>query len=430
MEERSGMAKLAHLKVSVLFQAVQPPLIDGVRKPMKPGGYSDSGADIASTLRKRGIHVITPASNPSEEKVLDWVFPDTSQGILEAISKGANVLWTNTILFNDHPITKFADQGIQIVGQHWETTQKYDDKWVTNEELRAAGLNVVPSVLISAKKSFTISPTSSTNGSSLHEQPSGEIELKNGSDSTRLAPRVICWASVSREGLSETGLVFPLVVKPVRGRGSQGVFKVDDFESLKTQISHLLAETEIVEGQNISVYGEDFIVEQFMAGQEVTVTVMPPGDYQFGALEGVQTKSSYWCLPIIKRFNHIDRIAPYNGTVAVTSNSSLLDEREGRDKRFEVLCKDCEVAASLVQAKAPIRIDCRSSVLVGESPHEQSDGPFYLFDLNMKPNMTGPGRPGRETQDSLCAMAARGTTIRWDFGDFLLNMLSQHWLAK
>ena len=35
--------------IVVLYQAIQAPVIDGVRKPMKPGGYSDSGADIAYT---------------------------------------------------------------------------------------------------------------------------------------------------------------------------------------------------------------------------------------------------------------------------------------------------------------------------------------------------------------------------------------------
>ena len=44
-------------------------------------------------------------------------------------------------------------------------------------------------------------------------------------------------------------------------------------------------------------------------------------------------------------------------------------------------------------------------------------GPFKLFDLNMKPNMTGPGRPGRDDQDSLVCMAA--AAHGWSFQDLL-----------
>jgi hypothetical protein len=50
-----------------------------------------------------------------------------------------------------------------------------------------------------------------------------------------------------------------------------------------------------------------------------------------------------------------------------------------------------------------------------------------MFDLNMKPNMTGAGRPGREDQDSLSCMAAR--EIGWSYGDLLVNMLRQAWAA-
>ena len=38
---------------------------------------------------------------------------------------------------------------------------------------------------------------------------------------------------------------------------------------------------------------------------------------------------------------------------------------------------------------------------------------FYEIFVNMKPNMTGPGRPGRDDQDSLVGIAVR--SIGWDF---------------
>lgn len=42
----------------------EPPVADGIKKPMKKGGYSDSGADIAYCLKKNGENVILPCKNP------------------------------------------------------------------------------------------------------------------------------------------------------------------------------------------------------------------------------------------------------------------------------------------------------------------------------------------------------------------------------
>lgn len=39
------------IKLAVLFQALPPPIFNNVIKPTKPGGYSDSGADIAFNLK-------------------------------------------------------------------------------------------------------------------------------------------------------------------------------------------------------------------------------------------------------------------------------------------------------------------------------------------------------------------------------------------
>ena len=49
-------------KTAILYQAKLPPIKDGIQKPMKPGGYSDSGADIAYELAKNGIGIVTPRS--------------------------------------------------------------------------------------------------------------------------------------------------------------------------------------------------------------------------------------------------------------------------------------------------------------------------------------------------------------------------------
>jgi D-alanine-D-alanine ligase len=53
------------------------------------------------------------------------------------------------------------------------------------------------------------------------------------------------------------------------------------------------------------------------------------------------------------------------------------------------------------------------------------NGAWKLFDLNMQPNLTGPGRPGREEQDSLVAIAAGA--IGWSYVDLLKNLLEQAW---
>lgn len=52
------------MKLAILYQQSEPPAKDGIRKPMKPGGYSDSGADIAYCLKSDGEEVITPVENP------------------------------------------------------------------------------------------------------------------------------------------------------------------------------------------------------------------------------------------------------------------------------------------------------------------------------------------------------------------------------
>lgn len=40
------------MKIAVLYQKFALPAVNGILKPMKPGGYSDSGADIAYCLLK------------------------------------------------------------------------------------------------------------------------------------------------------------------------------------------------------------------------------------------------------------------------------------------------------------------------------------------------------------------------------------------
>jgi D-alanine-D-alanine ligase len=357
-------------RVSVLYQALEPPVIDGIRKPKKPGGYSDSGADIAYALRNAGVDVVTPVASPEPAQDLDWVFPDTIEGIDQALAHGATALWANTILFEGHPLEAVIDRGIQVVGPAPALVHRFDDKWVTNELLRVEGCPVAPSVLVSAPN-----------------EPATGLGLDH------LTP----------DSLSQAGVELPVVVKPVRGRGSEAVQKIDSLEDLRRALTELF-EASLPDGS--SRYGTKAIVETYLSGTEVTVTVMPPGRYRFDG--HVTERTDHWALPIVERFNHIDGIAPYNGVVAVTRNSRLVSHEDSHQSELRA---QCERAGAIIGSTAPIRIDCRAA----------DGGSYLLFDVNLKPNMTGPGRPGRDDQDSLSLIAASG--VGWGFEELLLNML-------
>jgi len=84
----------------------------------------------------------------------------------------------------------------------------------------------------------------------------------------------------------QADLRYPVVGKPVRGRGSHGVRVCRSEEELIEHCRDLL-------GEDVSV-----IVEDFLAGQEVTVTVMPPLP--------ATGQDGYWAMPVVERFNHAE----------------------------------------------------------------------------------------------------------------------------
>ncbi len=325
---------------------------------MKPGGYSDSGADIAYELQKNQIEVITPVEDPNIHIDKDWVFPDTEAGIQQALSKGANTFWLNTILYKGHVTENFFDGQIAWIGQNPNRVELYDDKFHTNELLRQ------------------------------HQIPIPKTELIVVKDMGNYNPKI----------------TFPVVLKPIRGRGSQGISLVENSSELDQTLKHFFSS---------DLYGNSAYVEQYLSGQEITITVMPPGTYSVENNKKEFTRP--WCLPAVKRFNHINGIAPYSGVVAVTDNSSVLDDDELQSDSILEVYRHCEKAAELVGIKAPIRIDCRAD----------TQGNYLLFDLNMKPNMTGPSRAHRINQDSLTLLAAR--KIGWNYYDLLKNILDQRW---
>ncbi|KXH52123.1 hypothetical protein CNYM01_00454 [Colletotrichum nymphaeae SA-01] len=344
-------------RVAVFYQAIDPPIINGVRKPMKPGGYRDSGADIAFNLQaSKSVNAITPASTPSPENDTEWCFPDTEEGIQDAVNKGATHLWANTILFASHPLQtstslRSVQNTLKVVGHGPLVVEKYDDKEYVNDLLRQIGGFTMPC-------SWTI-----------HSDPAVATKIE------------------------QLELPFPVVAKPIRGRGSHGVRVCQTLEDLTAHSKVLFQESPSI------------MLEEYLSGEEATITVMPPNG----------EKKDYWSLPIVTRFNHQDGIAPYNGVVAVTANSRVITAKEEVDPAYGQIARECEAAARVLGVAAPIRIDVRR---FSETPGSD----FALFDVNMKPNMTGPGRPGRDDQASLTLLAAEA--LGWDYPELLRQVLN------
>ena len=338
------------MNCAVLYQLKEPPERNGLRKPMKKGGYSDSGADIAFTLKEAGVKVITPVDEPKETEDFDWVFPDDREGILSAIEKGADTFWLNTVLYDGHPIEEFIEKGFYIVGQKPSDVNKYDDKYYTNQKLLNFGLQVVKDEIVDMNTNIDID--------------------------------------------------FPIVIKPIIGRGSQGVFVIKNDKEYKNKCKELIEQ---------KIYGEKLMIEPYLNNREVTISVLLPGKYIINGKTIV--KDDYWCLPVVERFNHVDGISPYNGVVAVTENSKAIHN----DNKLERLCKECAKAAKLLKVKSLIRIDCR----------QDDNGDYYIFDFNMKPNMTGSGRKNRQNQDCLTMISSRA--MGWEYKDLLLSILSTKW---
>lgn len=283
-------------------------------------GYQDSGADIAYTLRQKGISILTPQSNPDPLVQEGWCFSDTTSGIVDALERGATHLWANTILFASHPLQIASEldpweSQVYVVGQPPKLVENFDDKAYLNGKLRELGGFTLPREWLVTKSE------------------SGLDDLDN------------VLKSITR---------YPIVAKPVRGRGSYGVKVCRSETQLRSHVSSLLDESPIV------------MLEEFLAGEEVTITVMPPGPEH----------PQYWSLPPVTRFNHLDGIAPYNGVVAVTQNSRVVSDAEMKDPSYWKVIEECEKVAELIKATAPIRIDVRRFA-DGEA--------FAIFDINMKP---------------------------------------------
>lgn len=182
-----------------------------------------------------------------------------------------------------------------------------------------------------------------------------------------------------------------LVRKPRRGRGSQGVERV-------------LGSPTFNDSAGSEPNG--FVIEEYLPGEEVTVTVMPPGSYTSDP--GVTRIPEYWALPPVTRRDHRDGIIPYSGDIPVVENSFVGGPPSLALKRLVV---HCEAMAEQLHSRAWLRIDARQDL----------DGVYRIMDVNFKPNLTGPGRPGRERAVSLVALAAE--SYGWSYETLVSNLL-------
>lgn len=314
-------------------------------------GYKDSCADIAYCLSTcpstisptQRISVVTPVPHPDVQKDDDyvWCFPDTEAGILDAIAKGATHLWANTILFASHPLQtstaldEFA-KDVKVVGQPPLQVEMFDDKAFVNDLLRdhRSGDDGCRVPTFTMPKGWTLCDPSSTTSATT---PDGSTNLSND----RL-----------REYITSLTLPYPVVGKPIRGRGSHGVKVCHSLEEMITHAASLFAESPRI------------MVEEYLAGDEGTVTVLPAPSstppQKDSENENESRKKKYTALPVVLRTNHHAGIAPYNGTVAVSENSRAITAAEAAlDRAYALVQSECESAAELLQPTGVIRIDVR-----------------------------------------------------------------------
>ncbi|KAJ9123304.1 hypothetical protein QFC22_001503 [Naganishia vaughanmartiniae] len=376
-------------RVAVFHQAIAPPSFGGVSKPAKAGGYRDSCADIAvglnsakrSASNATGIKVILPSHDqthmPAETDEASWSFPDNEEGIKAAIARGANVLWMNTVLHRSHPLFKLykpeqsdltKGSGIKFVGQLPEHADDYDDKvavnpWLANADDKRILADGFP-------RSIVIS----------HETTGTEEGIQQ---------------AVKR---IQTELGLPCVLKAsLPGRGSMGVKVVHTVEQLREHAATLFKDCPVI------------LAEEFLGGEEITIAVMPPGEFD----QPIGNQPTHWTLPIVIRSQHIDDVTPYSGVQVVALNSAAITpEQYLQDKEeYEKVERRVKRAGEIMGTKAVVRIDCRRN----------SRGEFKLFDVNMKPNASGAGRPGRDDWTSLVGMSAQA--IGWDYPTLLINQV-------
>ncbi|GAB0492561.1 hypothetical protein MMPV_003828 [Pyropia vietnamensis] len=374
--------------VAVLYQATPPPPlgVSGGTKPPKRGGYADSGADIAAALVGAVGSVVTPVASPRLAVDADWVWPDTAAGVAAAVDAGASVL-----------------------------VERYDDKAVAAAALRRRGIPVPPSLLVTANGMGSRGSGRKPAGGETVCPPTGLPLLPTASP--------VHVDDLDEQHLAAAGVGLPAIVKPLRGRGSAGVIRVDSVAAIGAAIRAAPATT-----------GGVALVEAYLPGEEVTITIMPPGIYAMNGGRELVWRHTHWALPPVARVGHVRGVVPYSGDVPVTANSAVVTTA---DPAYAAVGAAAAAAAAALGATAIMRIDARRSATAASTTAAAAagggvggssgggGGGFALIDVNWKPNMTAAGRPGRDDQDSLVVLAAQAAG--WTYQELLLNALRQAW---
>lgn len=252
-------------------------------------------------------------------------------------------------------------------------------------------------------------------------------------------------------------------------------------QDLAQATAHLAARVSAVRGPCASVtlswpaYGPGFMMEELLPGPEITVAVVPAEAWAWGVRAASRRRSAgqsacasvsapedapggvvgrmrrrmrvqgagaperigprgqrqYVALPPVLRGWGMSpreagtaaagRLMPYSGDVPVCRNSVVATKASDKeaveaaaDGLLDAMAHAKSVADAL-QPTAPIRIDMRGIDAWGSS--------FAAFDLNLKPNATWPGRPGREEQQSLLGLAVEALDESPTFSEFATGLV-------
>lgn len=294
------------VKVAVLRQACSTPITNGVTKPAKCDCYEDSSVDIAHALARASdptITVLTPVPDPDPANEDGWTFPDTPEGLHAALEQGATHIWANVHCFAGHPLQTLRaldkfEGSVKVVRQPPCLGEWADDKSSMSGHLhrrhRELGVRLPETVVVSRAKGTT-------------EHVEKQLE----------------------RAVNQLGL--PVVAKPPRGRGSGGVQKCTSVEELQAHTSKLLQDDRCI------------IVEEYMPGEEGSVTVIPPTS------DGLSGK--YRTLPLVENIGHADGIIADSGRTSLhTTSRAKRSEEIVAGEALNDATNQCEVVARAIEA--------------------------------------------------------------------------------
>lgn len=325
----------------------------------QPPEARETTADIAYALKECRVPIITPVAEPDPHDAYQWSFPDTNDGINQALSQGARILWPYVPMDTEHPLSSRLEEGMGITGQMPVLIDPLESKAFSHNVIQHGGI-VMP--------------------------------LATSADAKDIISQFDIYSA-------PYGMDFPLIVKPVRGYGRRNVRLVHNREELM----------DIVEHWDRASAGDEVMIQAFLPGEEITIVVFPPGDYQIDETEIHKTR--YWALPPVHRIHHVDQILP--------PDVPLLETVEPFEPTDEVTVREAAAQAmklaDLVQSRSVITVDFR----------QDASGQFRIFDANFVPDLAGGNRPGREQAQSLVAYAAQ--VFGWEYPELIENLARQWW---